>query len=127
MLRDLTEQERDFIGEVAQLLDPSARDALLADLRNVRAESTLSDHSLIRFHIDGYSRAEYVGQHAYPIEASMKDQDGATVGVLLYADPNNRLFELEFLRWADGPLLNPDWASIKVELVDTGDRRKDEP
>ncbi|CAB3768957.1 hypothetical protein LMG29542_05990 [Paraburkholderia humisilvae] len=79
-----------------------------------RAEEMLDDASLIRFHLFGYERGDYHGQHTYPVEGQLNDCDGTPVHVLLYADPADRLYELEFLRWGDGPLQAPDWASLKL-------------
>ncbi|HEY4296110.1 MAG TPA: hypothetical protein VGM85_06520 [Paraburkholderia sp.] len=114
MLRELTENERVFIRGVASRLDPEARDSLLSDLNNAHAEPTLEDGSLILFHIDGYQRPGKIGQHTFPFEGRLTDEDGAPVCVLLFADPANRLLQLEFLRWGDGDLQGPDWMTLEI-------------
>jgi hypothetical protein len=114
MLRDLTEGEISFIRSVANRLNPAARDMLLADLSLARAEEMLDDASLMRFHLTGYERGKFCGQHTYPIEGELNDADGTAVHVLLFADPADRLYELEFLRWGDGPLQAPDWTTLKL-------------
>lgn len=43
----------------------------------------------------------------------MKDADGSPMDVLLFADPVDRLYELEYLRWEDGPLQQPHWSTLK--------------
>lgn len=110
--RELTEGEKSFIRGVAARLDPENAAQLLTDLAHARAEPTLEDGSLIVFHIDGYVRPDKRGLGTYPYEGTLKDADGAEVHVLLLDDPADRLFQLEFLRWADGPLQNPDWSTL---------------
>lgn len=114
MLRELTDGERAFIRSIAFRLDDKERGELLSDLERARAEPTLDDGSLILFHIEGYQRPHHVGQHTFPFEGRVLDADGADVCVLLFADPGNRLLELEFLRWADGGLQGPDWATLQI-------------
>ncbi|WP_407945863.1 DUF6984 family protein [Paraburkholderia metrosideri] len=114
MLRELTDNERNFIRGVASRLDPDARHKLLFDLDRARALPTLKDGSLIELHIDGYQRPSHVGQHSFPFEGRLVDADGAEVCVLLFADPDDRLLELEFLRWGDGDLQGPDWTTLQI-------------
>lgn len=122
MKRELTEGEKLFVRAVAARLDATDGAILIRDLANASAESMLDDNSLILFHIEGYRRPETRGQHTYPVEGTLLDADGAVVDVLLFADPANRLFQLEFLRWADGPLQRPDWTKLKT--VHVSERRK---
>ncbi len=117
MKRDLTPDERTLITRVAAMLDEPEASTLLDDMRNARAEPMLGDGSIIRFHIEGYRRPAQTGQHTWRIEGTMKDSDGALVSVLLFADPADRLFELEYVRWHGGSLLNPDWATITLADV----------
>lgn len=114
MRRELTDGEKNFIRGVASRLDPDDRHKLLFDLEHARAEPTLADGSLIQFHIDGYQRPTDVGQHSFQFEGRLADADGAEVCVLLFADPGNRLFELEFLRWEDGELQSPNWTTLRI-------------
>jgi len=114
MLRDLTEDEVSFIRSVADMLEADRRRCLLSDLSLAKAEEILDDASLIRFHLAGYERGKYNGQHTYPFEGQLTDSDGTPVHLLLFADPADRLYELEFLRWGDGPLQAPDWASLEL-------------
>ncbi|HZZ04843.1 DUF6984 family protein [Paraburkholderia sp.] len=122
MDRKLTDEEKSFIREVAARLDPEDEARLTHDLANAHAEPMLDDNSLILFHIDGYQRPQERGQHTYPYEGTLKDADGAVVDVLLLADAADRLFQLEFLRWGDGPLKKPDWTTLKI--VHISDRGK---
>ena len=66
------------------------------------------------FDLSGYLRPPYRGQHSYPSEGKMRDRDGAEVTVVLYADENDRLLELEFIRWGDGDLIGPDLSTIEL-------------
>lgn len=114
MLRELTENEKTFIRLIAARLPPAERMELLSDMANVHAEPQLEDESLILFHIDGYERPPHIGQHTFPFEGRLADADGEPVCVLLFADPANRLLELEFIRWADGELQGPDWTTLRI-------------
>ncbi|MFM0338222.1 DUF6984 family protein [Paraburkholderia fungorum] len=114
MTRELTDCEKSFIRDVAARLDPADGTRLLDDLANARAELTLDDGPLILFHIRGHERPKERGQHTYPYEGTLKDADGAVVDVLLFADPSDRLFQLEYLGWGDGPLQEPDWTALTI-------------
>jgi hypothetical protein len=43
----------------------------------------------------------------------VNNADGSPITVLLFADPAGRLCELEYLRWEDGPLQQPDWPTLR--------------
>ncbi|MFM0338221.1 hypothetical protein [Paraburkholderia fungorum] len=43
----------------------------------------------------------------------MEDADGSQMQLLLFADPADRLYELEYLRWEDGLLQKPNWLTLK--------------
>jgi hypothetical protein len=114
MIRPLSSHERELIERIARQLGGSEGDQLLADLRNARALPATADDSRILFEISGYDRPAYRGQHPYRVEGRMLDRDGAEVTVLLHADANDRLLELELIRWAVGSLISPDWESLKL-------------
>lgn len=113
MFRTLTSHEKSFIIGIAARLDDNLRHRLMNDLASARAEALLADGALIRFHLDGYQRPKYTGQRLYPVEGTMADADGSPLQLLLFADPADRLFELEFLRWEEGLLQNPDWSTLQ--------------
>lgn len=73
-----------------------------------------SSGSRIVFEIDGYLRPPYRGQHAYKVEGKVLDRDRAEVSVVLYADENNRLLELEFIRWDGGQIIDLDWETLQL-------------
>lgn len=114
MRRELTENERTFIRLIASRLAREESERLLSDLASAHAEPQLEDGSLILFHIDGYERPHAIGQHTFPFEGRLADVDGEPVSVLVFADPANRLLELEFIRWADGQLQGPNWTTLQI-------------
>ena len=118
-MRELIENERGFIRSVAMRLDPAERDKLPHDLTTARVESIAYDDSLLVLHLDGYQRPAEWGQHTYPLEGTMRDMDGAVVDVLLLADAAHRLYQLEFVRYSDGPLLRPNWSTLEIAHCST--------
>lgn len=114
MNRPVKMEERTLIQRIADRLDHDSRKRLLADVDAASAKAMNDDGSLIQFDITGYNRPTYQGQHTYSAEGRMLDADGAEISVMLYADENNRLFELEFIRWADGGLRQPQWATLTI-------------
>lgn len=113
MLRALTNNEIAFITGVAHRLDDEACVRLMSDLTSAKAEATLPDGAMVRFHLAGYQRAPYIGQRLYPVEGLLEDADGSQIDLLLFADPADRLFELEYVRWWGGELQNPSWSTLR--------------
>lgn len=97
------------------------RNQLVLDIQNCTIEDMVPDGSILQFHIDGYERPPFRGQDPFrgedrfPVEGSIKDADGEEMDVLIFSDYNNRVLELEFIRYADGPMLGPDWSSFKLK------------
>lgn len=113
-MRPLTQEERDLIARIAERLGGSEGKRLLADLESASATTATADGSRILFEISGYERPPYRGQHPYGVEGKMLDRDGTELSVLLHADENGRLLELEFVRWGQGDLIAPDWGTLKL-------------
>lgn len=109
-----TVEEQNLILEIANRLDGRESEQLRADLKNAVVVSRANDNSRIEFGIDGYKRPPYNGQHPYAVEGKMTDSDGAELSVLLHADENGRLLELEIVRWDNGSLIGPSWSSLKL-------------
>lgn len=86
---------------------------LLRDLQAARVVSVVSDRSLVKFILNGYERPVYEGQHSYPVEIRLFDEDGSELTAILYADSNDRLLELEVIRWDGGELISPKVESIE--------------
>jgi hypothetical protein len=114
MRRPLSREERNLIARVAEKLGGKDGKQLVADLEDASAESETPDGSRILFEISGYARPPYRGQHPYGVEGKMLDRDGTELSVLLHADENGRLLELEFVRWDAGDLVGPDWETLKL-------------
>jgi hypothetical protein len=115
IMRSLSSSEKTVVTTLADALPDQQRASIKADLAKSMVEDVVGDGSRLVFIIDGYDRPEYRGQHAFPIEGIMRDSDKAVLHVALYADENDRLLELEIVRWTGGPVLGPDWNSFKLE------------
>ncbi len=76
--------------------------------------TVVADGARVIFEIAGYQRPPYRGQHPFGVEGKMLDSDNTELSVLLYADENGRLLELEFIRWDSNDPLSPQWGTLKV-------------
>lgn len=113
-VRNLTDAEKNVILDIARRLPTGKmRDQLLSDVANVTAynEDTVGA-SRVLFNISGYQRPPYRGQHSFGVAGRMADRDGAQIDLDLYADENDRLLELEFIRQGSGPIQAPNWSSL---------------
>jgi hypothetical protein len=113
-VRPVSQNENDVILSIASRLDEDLSRRLNDDLIKAMAHDALEDGSRILFEIDGYIRPPYRGQHPFPVEGTMKDSDGADLQVILYADEQGHLLELEIIRWMGGPLRSPNWNSFRI-------------
>lgn len=114
MSRPLSAEERTLIADIAKRLGGQAEAQLLDDMNRAEATPAAADGSRIAFEISGYERPPYRGQHPYAVEGLMQDRDGVEISVVLHADENGRLLELEFIRGADGDLIGPVWQTLKL-------------
>ena len=114
VMRDLTSQEKRVIEAFARRLPEGQRKDLLADLSVASVLHVLDDGSRVVFSIAGYKRPPVRGQHAFPVEGRARDLDGAKLSVVLYADENHRLLELELIRFDPGSVRGPDWTTLEV-------------
>lgn len=48
------------------------------------------------------------------MEGRLQDSDGSDISAVLYTDANDRLLELELIRWGDGDLQNPRWETLHL-------------
>ena len=111
MLKDI--EERILIERYAANLPEKEALQLLSDLNS----STIQDSSTNcrrMFDIAGYVRPLNGGQHAFNVEGKVLDKDGADVSVVLYADKNNRLLELEFIRWDGEKVVGLQWNTLQI-------------
>jgi hypothetical protein len=118
-LRALTTNERSIISAIAQELDAPDRIQLLADLENATARTVATDGSLIEFEIAGYARPAFRGENPFDVEGRVLDNDGAELLVLVHADHNGRLLELELVRFERGEVIGPDWSTLQLYRSDS--------
>lgn len=113
-MRPLAEHERQLIQLFAAHLDDNRRQQLLADLSNASIAEERAGGACLVFHIEGYIRPPYRGQHTFPVEAET-GPDSAKVSILLYADQNDRLLELEYIDWTDGREVDTSWKGLRIK------------
>lgn len=112
-MRPLTGNEISVVRWFADRLDEPQRRALLNDLDKASAEELRDEQLTVRFDIAGYVRPPYRLEHPLAIDAAVLDADGSTLAVILSMDENGRLFELQVIRFESGPVLGPDWATLR--------------
>jgi hypothetical protein len=113
--RPLSEGEKSLIARFAEKLDDAEKEQLLADAAHAMAKNTVADGSIMLFEIVDYPRRPpYGGRCLFRVEGKMLDSDNAELSVLLHADENGRLLELEFIRWDSNDLLSPQWDTLQV-------------
>lgn len=113
-MRSLTSAERSALLVLASELPYHERASLLNDLENSQVEILTPDGSRLGFTLHEYDRPPYSGQHAYSREGRVLDADGEEITVCLYADQNDRLLELELIKWSDEPIQAIQWETLKV-------------
>jgi hypothetical protein len=113
-MRELTLEEKNLVAVFANRLDVKMRQKLLGDLNNAFVKTEASDGGRIVFEIQGYERPHFRGQHSYGVEGEMLDDDNGSMTVLLFADEDDRLLELEFLRWDGEVIRRPRWETLKL-------------
>ncbi len=123
-MRPPTVMERNVVRWFAERVDEHQRQSLLSDLDHASAEEIQDEQLTIRFDIEGYTRPPYRGECPLPIDAMVLDADGEHLAVILSADENGRLFELQVIRFERGPVLRPEWATLRQlapeEVIDLG-------
>ena len=121
-MRDLSELESNLISLLADALPPDVSQRIKADLRIATVIEELPDRSMVTLQLAGYTRPPRCGQRRFPVEGKMLDKDGALLHALLFADTDDRLLELEIIRWDMAGLIEPDLGTFEpthaVRLVD---------
>lgn len=112
MKRLLNHNERLLISKIIERLSGQDRLQLEEDFTRAFVAEETSDGSRVIFGIEGYARPPYHGQKSFGIEWVLKDKDGADISMDLFKDENDRLLELELIRWGNGPLIEPDWKTL---------------
>ena len=113
-MRHLTATEHGLVAALVAKLDEAMRLRVLQDLESSFVEDDLPDKSRLVFHIRGYERPVYKGQHAFPVDGTLRDSDGAELSVALYADENGRLLELEVIRHDGSDVIRPDLSTLQI-------------
>jgi hypothetical protein len=117
-MRPPTASEISVIRWFAEQVEERQRQSLLSDLDKAAAIEIRDEQLAIRFVIDGYNASPDRFQRPLPIHAAVLDSDGATLDVELLTDPNGRLSGLDVFRYEAGPVLGPDWATLRVRRPD---------
>lgn len=104
--------ETALIEAVAARLPETSALQPQADLASATAVEMGIGGARVGFVISGYERQPFQGQHAYPVELQMQDADGAELTPILHADANDRLLELEIIRWDGAELISPEIESL---------------
>ena len=113
-MRALNLREVKFIEDCAALLPRERGRSLIDDLRVAVVKHEAENGGLLEFEIVGYERPLYKGQHSFGTEGKVLDFDGADVWMTLYADENDRLLELEFIRWDGKEIQELHWETLTL-------------
>lgn len=113
-MQAINSNEKSLIEKFAEHLPASEKRDLLVDLGVAVVSEFASDRSWLIFDIPGYVRPQYEGQHAFNVEGKILDEDGGVASVILYADANNRLYELEFIRWDAKEIIGLKWDTLEL-------------
>ena len=120
-MRVLNEDEqRVIVALAARFGSDSERDQLLSDLDHCSVNEAAPDGSILSFDIEGYQRPtepgrwQYRQKDGFVVDGVMKDADGSDMEVMLLADANHRIWELEMVRHQAGSVIQPKWSTFKV-------------
>jgi hypothetical protein len=114
MFRPLATSETDAIRRVAEMLPAPAGQRLLQDLERATVDVPKSTAGRTVFAIAGYERPRHGGQHSFGVWGKLVDRDGTELSFDVFADQNDRLLELELIRWGEGEPLDPDWSTLTL-------------
>ena len=106
-LRKLHAHERLLIEAVAKVLPAEPAAQLRADVDAAMAVD--QSRALVGFVVAGHARSEPPGDHPYPVEIEVPDADGEALSIILFADGDGRLLQLEIIRWDDEAVTAPNW------------------
>lgn len=113
--RHLTADEMRIIEFIAENVSEYEKRGILDDARKLSVQAT-EDGTLLEFDIEGYERPPYTGQHDFDIDVDIcvDDLDGAHISIILFADQNDRLLELEYIRWDFKEIRDPQWETLRI-------------
>src|SRR5215475_5100474 len=98
-MRLLSAAEVSVIRWFAERVEEPLRQTLLTDLITARVEEIHDGQLTLCFEIEGYTRPQYRLERPFAVDAAALDADGAPLAVVLSADENGRLFELQIIRF----------------------------
>lgn len=107
-------EERELIATLSERLSVEKKKAVLADLEILKIKECAPNRAWIIFEIPGYERPIYHGQHMFEVEGTLRDKDGSNVSALLYGDENDRILELEFVRWDAQNIIDLQWDTLEI-------------
>lgn len=113
MYRLITDAEK-LVRQMAAHLPIEESRSILSDLSNATLEEANEDGMIVSFSLQGYSHPKLDGQRAYNVEGSVQDKDGSQLNLALFSDANGRLLELELIRYDEGPVIEPDWTTLRL-------------
>jgi hypothetical protein len=117
-MRPPTANEIAVVRWFAERAEEPLRQSLLRDLEKASADEIRDEQLAIRFAIEGYDPPPGVLQCSLPIYAAVLDTDGAILDIELLTDQNGRLSGLDVFRFDAGPILGPDWATLRARRPD---------
>ena len=119
-MRPPTATEISVVRWFAEQVEEPLRQSLLGDLDKASADEVRDEQVVIRFAIEGYDPPADRFECRLPVNAEVLDTDGAVLDVELLTDQNGRLRGLDVFRYDAGPVLGPDWATLRVRRPDEG-------
>jgi len=105
--RPLHAHERRLIEGVADVLPDALAAQLRADIDDAMAVDEGGAH--VGFVLAGPARPTPFRDQPYPVEIEVPDADGEALTVILSADEQDRLLQMEIIRWDDDPVIAPRW------------------
>lgn len=115
--RELRLEESEAIRQMANRLTDSERAQIAEDLRCAYVLTSESQPGWIVLGLRGYERPAFRGQRPFGVDGRMLDTDGAEITVVLHADANGRLLEIELIRWDEREPIAPQWSSFEVLIA----------
>ena len=100
-----------LLDAIAGKLPPADAESLRHD---IRVASVTPEGDFLAVELPEYVRPEYRGHHNLPFEGRMRAVDGGAMTVLVNMDQNDRLLEVEFIRWESLSDVAPDWSTLTI-------------
>jgi hypothetical protein len=117
-MRPLTASEIAVVRWFAERVEEPLRQSLLRDLDKAVADEIRDEQLAIRFAIEDYDPPPDRFECPLPIHAAVLDTDGAVLDVELLTDQNRRLSRVDVFRFDAGPVIGPDWTTLRLRRPD---------